>query len=252
MTKKRAMVQEATTFMSDSIYFTVFPYIAVVLAVGVGLYRYYTNRFSFSSMSSQFLENRELFWGSVPWHYGIVLILITHIIALTVPDLLIAQQRYPLRMLVMQLTGFALGLLAVTGIIILIVRRLIQGKARTVTTIMDWILLIDLLLQVLAGFYISIFHRWGSVWFLYTATPWIVSLVTLSPKIDFVTHLPWIVQFHMVNAFVLIGLFPFTRLVHIFTVPISYLWRPYQVTIWNHTRAGGKDELKIESKRQSS
>ena len=71
--------------MAESIYFVVFPYIAVVLAVGVGLYRYFTNRFSYSSMSTQLLENRALFWGSGPWHYGIVLILVAHLLALVIP-----------------------------------------------------------------------------------------------------------------------------------------------------------------------
>jgi nitrate reductase gamma subunit len=52
----------------------------------------------------------------------------------------------------------------------------------------------------------------------------------------------------MVNAFVVIGLFPFTRLVHIFTVPLSSLWRPYQVNIWKNDHAKGKDEMKIETK----
>ncbi len=77
------------------------------------------------------------------------------------------------------------------------------------------------------------FYRWGTLWYGYTAAPWLASLAVLSPRTDNITPLPWIIRFHMVNAFVLIGLFPFTRLVHIFTVPLSYLWRPYQVAIWN-------------------
>ncbi len=225
--------------MSESVYLVIFPYIACVLAVGVGLYRYYTNRFSYSSMSSQFLENRALFWGSVPWHYGIVLILIAHVLAFVIPDFWAFLHRDPLRMIIIELTGGALGLLAFLGILVLVVRRMIDAKTRVATTVMDWILLIDLLVQVAAGVSIALFYRWGSLWYVYTATPWIVSLATLSPRIDFVTPLPWVVQFHMVNAFVLIGLFPFTRLVHIFTVPISYLWRPYQVSLWNRKRRGG-------------
>jgi nitrate reductase gamma subunit len=110
---------------------------------------------------------------------------------------------------------------------------------------MDWILLVDLLLQVAAGLYIALFMRWGSLWYEYIATPWLASLSSLSPRIDFVTPLPWIVRFHMVNAFVLIGLFPFTRLVHIFTVPLSYLWRPYQVAIWYKSRNNGRRKRDI-------
>ncbi len=221
--------------MQDSIYFVVFPYIAVVLAVAVGLYRYFTNRFSFSSVSSQFLENRALFWGSVPWHYGIVIILLAHFIAFVLPGLWTSLHRDPLRMLIIELIGGGLGVLTLLGILVLIVRRIVSAKGRTVTTVMDWILLVDLLLQVAAGLYIALFHRWGSLWYVFAATPWLDSLAALSPRTDFVTPLPWVVKFHMVNAFVLVGLFPFTRLVHIFTVPISYLWRPYQVAIWNRS-----------------
>jgi nitrate reductase gamma subunit len=228
--------------MAESMYFIVFPYIAVVLAVGVGLYRYFTNRFSYSSMSSQFLENRALFWGSVPWHYGIVIILIVHFLALVIPGFWISLHRSAVRTMIIELLGGSLGLLTFLGIVVLIIRRIVNEKARPVTTVMDWILLIDLLLQVAAGLYIALFVRWGSLWYEYVAAPWLVSLVGLSPRIDFVTPLPWIVRFHMVNAFVLIGLFPFTRLVHVFTIPISYLWRPYQVAIWYKRDKNGKGE----------
>ena len=52
----------------DAFWFIAFPYLALVLAIGVGIYRYHANRYSYSSLSSQLLENRKLFWGSVPWH----------------------------------------------------------------------------------------------------------------------------------------------------------------------------------------
>lgn len=237
--------------MANEFWFLTFPYIAVTLAIGFGFYRYYTNRFSFSSLSSQILENRSLFWGSIPWHYGIVLILLAHFLAIVIPDFWVFLHRNPLGMLVIGLIDGALGLLALLGILVLIIRRIADAKTRAVTTVMDWILLFDFLLQVAAGVYIALFNRWGTLWYEYTATPWLASLATLSPKIDSVTSLPWIVRFHMVNAFVLIGLFPFTRLVHIFTVPISYLWRPYQVAIWNRTkRAGGNDGYTIEKRNR--
>ena len=57
----------------DAFLFIALPYMALVLAIGVGIYRYVTNRYTYSSLSSQILENRKLFWGSVPWHYGITL-----------------------------------------------------------------------------------------------------------------------------------------------------------------------------------
>jgi nitrate reductase gamma subunit len=93
-----------------------------------------------------------------------------------------------------------LGLFTRLGILVLITRRIAHAKARPVTTVMDWILLIDLLLQVTAGFNIALYVRRGCLWYEYTATPWLVSLAGLSPQIDYETPLPWMVQFHMVNA----------------------------------------------------
>jgi nitrate reductase gamma subunit len=219
--------------MAESIYFVVFPYVAVILAVVVGLYRYFKDPFSYSSISSQFLENRALFWGSVPWHYGIVLILLMHIFNAALPNFFAAVNRDPLRMLVLAIVGLTVAVFTLAGLITLLIRRMANSRVRVVTSIMDWVLIADLLLQVAAGAYISFFYRWGSLWYNYTAAPWLSSLVTLAPKFDFITPLPWIARFHAVNAFVVIALFPFTRLVHIFTVPISYLWRSYQVVIWN-------------------
>lgn len=219
--------------MAEVIYFVVFPYVAVIVAVVVGLYRYFTDRFSYSSISSQFLENRALFWGSVPWHYGIVLILLMHVSEAALPNFFGAFNRSSFLGPVLKISGLAFAVFTLSGLIILIIRRILNSRIRAVTSIMDWVLIVDLLLQVAAGVYIALFYRWGAVWYIYTASPWLCSLVTIAPKFDFITPLPWIVRFHAVNAFIVIALFPFTRLVHIFTVPISYLWRPYQVAIWN-------------------
>ena len=68
--------------MFDTFFFAVFPYLCVGVAVVGGVYRYATDRFSYSSQSSQFLENRALFWGSVTWHYAIIVVLLAHIAAL--------------------------------------------------------------------------------------------------------------------------------------------------------------------------
>ncbi len=224
------------TPMSDSIYFVIFPYSALVLAIAVGIYRYLMDRFSYSSISSQLLENRMLFRGSVPWHYGIVLILTAHFLAAALPGVWTAIHRRPIGMLVFVVIGLALAVVTLFGLASLLIRRLLRSRAMAVTSIMDRILLVDLLLQVAAGTYIALFYRWGSLWYVYTAGPWLCSLLSLAPRYDFIVPLPWIVRFHAVNAFVVIALFPFTRLVHIFTVPISYLWRPYQVVIWNRTK----------------
>ncbi|MGH9438929.1 MAG: respiratory nitrate reductase subunit gamma, partial [Terriglobia bacterium] len=136
----------------DAFWFIAFPYLAVVLAIGVGLYRYYTNRYSYSSLSSQLLENRKLFWGSVPWHYGITLILLAHLFAGLFPGAAGFILGGRIRLLVLELTGMALAFFALFGIIVLIIRRLpTTSLARRVTSYMDGIVLVFLLVQVATG-----------------------------------------------------------------------------------------------------
>jgi nitrate reductase gamma subunit len=231
-------MQNATPL--DMILFVAFPYLAVTLAILVGVFRYFNDRFSFSSLSSQFLENRTLFWGSVPWHYGVILVLTAHLLAALFPTLwgdLISDQT---RLYILELTGLALALMAILGLTLLLLRRITNARASAVTTLLDWVLLGDLLLQVILGFWIALFYRWGSDWYLHTAVPWLYSLATFNPQIQYVTVLPQIVQLHFLNAFLITALFPFTRLVHFVTFPFAYWWRPYQVVIWNRRQPTGK------------
>ncbi len=219
--------------MFDTVLFVVFPYVAVIVAVVMGIYRYRSSRFSYSSFSSQFLENRQLFWGSVPWHYGIILILSAHVLAFLAPTLWGDLLSDRIRLYVLEITGLAMALMTVVGLTLLIVRRLRSPRVKIVTTRADWLLLIVLLTQVAIGFWIALVYRWGSGWYLHTAVPWLQSLVVLNPQTQYVTALPWLVQLHMLLGFFIILLFPFTRLVHVVTYPITYLWRPLQVVIWN-------------------
>lgn len=225
--------------MTDLILFAVFPYVAVALAIAVGIYRYTIDRYSWSSQSSQFLESRALFWGSVPWHYAILLILLAHLLAFLFPAGWGALVGKPLRLYLLEITGMALGLATVIAIALLIVRRAVNDRVATVTSVVDWFLLAALLLQVATGVWIAFTLRWGSVWYLHTATPWLWSLVKLDPQVQYLAVLPWVVKVHAVNAFVLIALFPFSRLVHVVSVPLTYLARPYQVVVW-YRRQGAK------------
>lgn len=225
--------------MLDLALFVAFPYVAVILAIVVGLYRYYTDRFSYSSLSSQFLENRTLFWGSVPFHYGILVILLAHLLALLFPGLWSSLIGAQARLYVLEVTGLALALMAIVGMALLFIRRLNNQRVLMVTSTIDWIFLVVLLAQILLGFWVALFFRWGSDWYLHTAVPWLISLATLSPQAQYVSVLPFIVKLHMLGGFLIIALFPFTRLVHFVTFPITYFWRPYQVVIWNRrVRAG--------------
>ncbi len=222
--------------MLDTFLFVVFPYIAVALAIAVSLYRYFSNRYSFSSLSSQFLESERLYMGSVLWHYGIVPTLLIHLGGFTVPRLMAAFHSTPELLYLTELAGKVLALMALTGLILLIFRRLKASKIRIVTTPMDWIVLLLLLNQIILGLWTAFFYRWGAAWYLHTATPWVASLATFQPQPEFVASLPLVPKLHFINATLLIALFPFSRLVHLVTFPITYLWRRFQVVIWNRRK----------------
>ncbi len=218
----------------DAFLFIAFPYLALVLAIGVGLYRRRARPYTYSSLSSQLLENRKLFWGSVPWHYGITLILLAHLLAAFFPGAAAWLLGNRIRLLVLELTGISLAFYALLGIVVLIIRRLpTASRVRRVTSYMDGIVLGLLLVQVATGLSIAIFDRWGSLWYLRTAVPWFWSLAKLHPDMSTVIALPAFVKLHFVLGFAIILLFPFSRLVHLVMFPVQYLWRPYQVVIWN-------------------
>jgi len=217
----------------DFLFLAVFPYLAVVLAVGGGLYRFYGDRFSYSAFSSQFLENRTLFWGSVPWHFGILIILLAHVLAFLLPGPWDRLLSWGNALYVLEVIGLALAVAALVGIVALLLRRMINARVRATSTVMDWVLLGALVIQTGSGFWVSLGYRWGADWFMDTSVPWMMSLITLQPQIDYVATLPFIVKLHIIGGFVVIALFPFTRLVHVVSLPLSYLWRSYQVVIWN-------------------
>ena len=123
--------------------------------------------------------------------------------------------------------------MAFAGIVVLIVRRLSRSRIRLVTSAMDWVVLVLLLNQIFLGLWIAFFYRWGAAWYIHTVTPWVVSLATFQPQPEYVTALPLVPKLHFLNATLLIALFPFSRLVHMVTLPITYLFRRFQVVIWN-------------------
>ncbi|HEY9527414.1 MAG TPA: respiratory nitrate reductase subunit gamma [Anaerolineales bacterium] len=218
----------------DTFLFIALPYIALILAIGVGIYRRIKRPYTYSSLSSQILENRKLFWGSVPFHYGLTLILLAHLLAALLPGAAGWLLGGQIRRLVLELSGMALGLYALFGLIVLIARRLVPGSlALATTSYMDGVVLFALLVQVATGVGVAVFNRWGGLWYLDTAVPWFWSLVALRPDMSTVDSLPALVKVHFVVGFVVILLFPFSRLVHLVMFPLHYLWRPFQVVIWN-------------------
>lgn len=222
--------------MSDFVLFGTLPYVAMVLFLVVTVQRYRQRKFTYSSLSSQFLENRQHFWGSVPFHYGILLVLSVHVLAFVAPGAVLWWNSSPFRLYLGEVAVLAFALLALAGLLSIMLRRFSNRLVRKVTTRGDWIVYVLLLVQFVTGIWIALFFGWGSSWFATSAAPWLWSLIKLDPQVEFVRALPFVVKLHFINAFVLIGFFPFTRLVHVLVLPNPYLWRKEQVVIWNWDR----------------
>ncbi|HTO98299.1 MAG TPA: respiratory nitrate reductase subunit gamma [Myxococcales bacterium] len=212
--------------MSNLFLFAVFPYLALALALTFGIYRAVRLPDTLTARSSQLLESRLQRSGAVPWHLAILLILVAHLLAALFPHAFGRLLGDPARLYLLELTGLSLGLLAAAGLVLLIVRRFSLSAS---TSAMDWLLLASLAAQALSGVYIALVLRWGSGWFLHTGAPWLAALAKLDPKVDRIAFLPFAVKLHFVNAFFLVALLPFSRLIHAVTIPLSYLWRPPQI-----------------------
>jgi nitrate reductase gamma subunit len=219
--------------MINILLFIVFPYLAVFVAVIGSLVRYFIDRFTYSSLSSELVEHRVLFWGIVPWHYGVIPILLIHLAGFTIPQIMSIIHSVASRLYVAELIGKFLAFSCLFGIAVLILRRLTYSRLRLLTTPMDWVVLALLFIQIFLGLGVSLFYRWGAVWFLETVSVWVNSLATFHPMTLNVDTLPLIPKLHFLNATLLIILFPFTRLVHLVTFPVTYLWRRFQVVIWH-------------------
>jgi nitrate reductase gamma subunit len=223
------------TLNPEMILFQVFPYVAVVVMLLESIRRYRQTRFSYSSLSSQFLESEALFLGSVPWHYGILLVFIGHLVGFLFPRQLLLFNSVPLRLYILEVTGLAGGLLSLIGLVLLAARRVRYPRIRAVTTVMDVVVLVVLLAQVLLGVFIAIHYRWGSNWYAAALVPYLRSLFTLQPDVALLHPLPWAVKLHVLGAFVFLSLLSFSRLVHLLVIPLQFIGRPPQVVVWNRS-----------------
>lgn len=216
----------------NTIIFVAAPYVAIVLAVGGTMYRTRKEEFSVSSMSTQLLERKQLFWGSFAFHWGIVAILTAHFLFLIMPVVFDLWNGSQIRLYLLEITGFALAGWALGGMIILIYRRLTSRRVQVVTSKMDVVILILVFAQIITGMWIALGYRFGSFWGTSVFVPYVWSLITLRPRPELVAPLPIVLQLHAALFWVFLMAFPFSRLVHIVTVPLPYLTRPWQKVVW--------------------
>ncbi len=217
---------------SQLVFFVVLPYVALFTAVAGTAYRYWRQPATISSRSSQLLENRQHFWAVVLFHYGVIASLTGHLLGFLFPQRVLSWNSSPMRLYILEGISIALGTTAFLGFVLTIVRRTGDSRARRVTSLTDWLLIVVLFAQLAAGMSIALFYSWGAYWYHASAVPYLRSLLALRPDPTYIAVMPWPIQLHVIGACVILLLLPFTRLIHMLVAPLPYLWRRPLVTRW--------------------
>ena len=208
------------------------PYAALILLIVGFVHRYRHHNAELGTLSTQFLENRQHFWGLVPLHYGILAALLVHAICFLLPDLVIWWDADRIRLYSLEELMLTAGLLALFGLAVGIQRRRTSNRVRRVTRLLDWVVLGDLGFQVVTGILVAVLHPWGTGWLAAAGAPYLRSVLLLSPDPSPVADAPLLIKLHIGNAFVLVALVAYTRLSHVLLIPVSYLWRPLVIFRW--------------------
>jgi nitrate reductase gamma subunit len=218
--------------MLNSLIFIALPYTALALLIFVTPYRFCSNRLTWSAYSTQFLERKFLFWGINPWHYGIIPVLLAHIFGFAFPGALKRFLGNQQTLVMLESVGLGLGIFSLLGVLLLLLRRSNSKMLNRVTFSSDWLILYLLAFQAGTGVYIGYFMRWGSQWYLHTAVPYLWSIVSFNPQLDYVADFPLVFKLHAACAFLIVAVLPFTKLVHMLYLPIDFLKDPPIVYRW--------------------
>jgi nitrate reductase gamma subunit len=218
--------------------FVVLPYAALALVLFVTPYRYFANRLTWSAYSTQFLEQKALYWGSNAWHYGIIPVLVAHLAGIVAPGPMKALLGDQKVLILLEDVGQGFALLALFGGLVLLVRRLGAPILAGTTSAGDWALLVLLIAEVATGVYMGIVIRGGPLWYLYTAVPYFHSLLVFNPRIEYMVDFPLVFKLHAAGAFLIVAVLPFTRLVHLLYLPIRFLADPPILYRWRSRKSG--------------
>lgn len=210
----------------------VLPYVVLALLVAGLIWRHRYDRFGWTTRSSQIYESRLLNIASPAFHYGILFVLVGHLVGLFVPEswtnaLGVSERTYHLFSLY---GGTAAGVLTLAGIVLLIYRRRTKAPVFRATTANDKLMYAVLAAAIVMGMVAKLSHSSGDGYnYRESIAPWARSLFTLQPDLDRMAGVPVLYEVHAVIGMVLIALVPYTRLVHMFSAPLQYLFRPYVV-----------------------
>ena len=218
----------------DSFFFGIYPYIALTVFLLGSLVRFDRDQYTWKSDSSQLLRSGQLRWGSNLFHVGILFLFFGHSVGMLTPHFVYAGLiSAGAKQLLAMVSGGLFGVCGFIGVTLLLQRRLFDARIRATSKVSDIVLLWLLWAQFalgLATIPLSAHHLDGSV--MLVLAEWAQRIVTFRPgAADLMAGIDWIFKTHMVLGMSIFLIFPFTRLVHVWSGfgTLAYLVRPYQL-----------------------
>ena len=214
----------------ETVSWVITPYAAMAVFLVGHYWRYRYDKFGWTTLSTQIYESRLLRWGSPLFHFGILAVIVGHVVGLLIPKewtaaVGITDDAYHLMAVGL---GAVAGIAVVVGLILLIMRRRLVGPVFRATSRMDKLMYVGLGLVVVTGMANTIVGNViGHYDYREGVSIWFRGLFFMNPRPDLMAAAPLTFQAHTLASLALFALWPFTRLVHVFSVPIAYLWRPY-------------------------
>jgi respiratory nitrate reductase gamma subunit len=209
----------------------VLPYVSVAIFLAGHVWRYRHDQFGWTSRSTQLLEHRLLAWGSPLFHYGALAAIAGHVLGILIPPsatdaIGIHEHAYHL---IATIAGGVAGVVTTVGFLILVYRRATVRRVAVTTSWLDLaafgLLTITIGLGAVETLAVQAF---GSAYnYRPTVGEWFRHLVTFQPETHSITGARLIFQIHAISAWPLHALWPFTRLVHAWSIPLQYVGRPY-------------------------
>ncbi|MCY0935654.1 respiratory nitrate reductase subunit gamma [Streptomyces sp. H34-S4] len=218
----------------DLLLWGVLPYVSIALLIAGTAWRARFDKFGWTTHSSQLHESRLLRIGSPLFHFGMLFVILGHVVGLLIPKswtdaVGLSDHAYHLIALA---TGTVAGVAAAVGIGILVHRRFKVPAVRKATLRSDHVMYACLLGAMMLGLTATMLNSAGMMdGYNYRdgISLWFRSLFTLTPDYHLMAAAPLAFKIHIIFGFVLFALIPYSRLVHMFSVPLKYLFRPYVV-----------------------
>ncbi|MTD29495.1 respiratory nitrate reductase subunit gamma [Planomicrobium sp. YIM 101495] len=209
----------------------IFPYICIALFIFGHIYRYRTDKFHWTAKSSEFIEKKQLMIGSLLFHLGIIPVVFGHIGGLGIPKSwmqAIGVNDHLYHIGAVYIGGF-FGVVTLVGMFILTFRRFSKKNVRQLSSFSDLAVNSILLFIVFIGVYATFITNAVVPDFDYrtTISVWFRGLFYLNPNPALMSNVPLTFQLHVLTAFAIFALWPFTRLVHVWSVPLNYAGRSY-------------------------